>query len=68
MDCLSTARALPQKVKPEKPHKLGTQLARHVVDTKGKVLFARIFIHNKKIACAGKSQGKKMQCEVFSFQ
>jgi len=68
MDCLSTARTQPRKVKPEKPRKLGTQLARHVVDTKGKVLFARTFIHNKKIACAGKSQGKKMRSEVFRFQ
>ena len=55
MDSLSTARTCTPKVKPEKRRKLGTHFARHVVDTKGKVLFARTFIHNIKFASAGKS-------------
>jgi len=59
-NCVSTERLFARKVKPEKPRRLGTHFARHIVDTKGKVLFARTFIHNKKIASAGKSQVKKL--------
>jgi hypothetical protein len=58
MDSVSTARSELAKVKPAKPRRLGTHRARHVVDTKGKVLFARNFIHNSKIASAEKSHRK----------
>jgi hypothetical protein len=58
-NCVSTESLFTKKVKSEKPRRLGTHFARHVVDTKGKVLFARTFIHNTKIASAGKSQVKK---------
>jgi len=38
--------------------KLGTHRARHVVDPKGKMFCARIFIHNKKLARVKKKPGK----------
>jgi len=67
-DCVSADGHVTKSVKPEKSRRLGTHRARHVVDPKGKVCVARTFIHNSKIASAGKSQVKKGAFEAFRCQ
>jgi hypothetical protein len=58
-DCLSTERTQVRKVKPEKQRRLGTHSARDVVDTKGKVLFARTTNPQLKNRERRKKPGKK---------